>query len=243
MPSSKVRTSAGTRRPRKARKVSEVARVGDEWGDIVRERVRQLRDATGSNRALARQLGISQSLVTRWLSEGLLSAQTLKKLQQIDVSADYLLGADVPAKLSARLEVGALARKLTEHVLTTWKRQDALLSIIAEVLGGFVDSHRDLIISTDDVQVGRAVVPPEAQQQLLDDVVEWVFARTRLREVSSGFARFRPGALRAHFEKLERDVKGTWVNEAFPKKNFGEPGFLVQDVSAIRKKRRPTGEL
>lgn len=75
----------------------------------------------------ARQSGLSPGLINDVLSNvnaasearspRALSREDLRRLQAIDVSADYILGADVPMRLSDRgLDRGTLEKNLAAHV-------------------------------------------------------------------------------------------------------------------------------
>lgn len=106
---------------RKARLATEVRGSGGAWGKEVRERLSAIRGKRTA-RQFATWLSMPKgwSVVTKWAVDGLPGAGALRKLQARDVSADYLLGAKVPKRLSARTPEGDLARQFVEYVVRTY---------------------------------------------------------------------------------------------------------------------------
>jgi hypothetical protein len=95
--------------------------------------------------------------------------QTLHEVANIvDVSVDYLLGADVPPTVSAREPIGELGRALVDHVIRDYARRagHGRRSGLAAVLGG-----RLLEVSTPRSKKRGEPLPqvPELHSHLSDD--------------------------------------------------------------------------
>lgn len=90
-------------------------RVGRQWGDGVRDRLRELWRGS-SNRAVAKRMKVNPRRLTTWLADGLPNAENLHLIAETyRVSLDWLLGfEEVPRDRDARTPIGALADGLRE---------------------------------------------------------------------------------------------------------------------------------
>lgn len=133
----------------------------------VGDRIRDLRNELwGMSLAeFAATIGYTHPSVNDWENaKRLPGAEALVALQESNQSADYLLGANVPRQLSARTEVGAIARELAAHIARKIpaKRYDHEL---AKLMGGAVPGT-DPKALTDEQSAAAEV--------FLEVVVNWV---------------------------------------------------------------------
>ena len=97
-----------------------VRRSGGKWGDGVRTRLRELRQAASvSQREFARRVGVDASRVTDWLSgRALPGAENLYRIaQEFSASADWLLGSgDAPMLRGQSRAPASLEHDVAAHV-------------------------------------------------------------------------------------------------------------------------------
>lgn len=146
-------------------------RRGGQWGDGFRDRLRTAMAKAGLNQnQLAQRLGCGSGQVTGWLSRGLPGADYLSKIARAcDVSADWLLGFDVPMERSKDLPRRAgPAIKATE--VEEYLRARATELLLAEVDARELRARRQGLKRLGPPQTGKLPVSPHGGPYFLTNL-------------------------------------------------------------------------